>query len=480
MSAERDKPSDLERALHEARRVLRGAAPTLGQRAVALSVIEEIDRALVAASTSPGEGSVEPSALDRERAVRVDAEGAQRRTEFLSQATGALFEAPLDADARALRLVRLAVPDLADWCVCDMAFGPRARRVAVGHWNPDGDVIVPQIVGEYDVDEQAAQGLSAVLRTGRSELVSDLATTPRTDPQDGAFTRLLATLSVRSYLLVPVMAAGRVLGALGFFFAESSRRYNEADLRLAEDLARRFALAHHNAELFAELARAVSSREEMIAVVSHDLRNPLSSIKLAGGLLQSSEPDGKNPRSKSSIILRSVGRMETLLRDLLDAAAIDAGKLTIAVDVVQGETLVAEAIEASEAPAREKGLRITRDVERGLELRADAGRLLQVFGNLLGNATKFGRAGDTIHVALGREGDFARITVADTGPGIPPDRVDHVFDRFWQGREKRHDGAGLGLAIAKGIVEAHGGRIAVASTFGAGATFTFTVPLATA
>lgn len=478
MSADRDKPTDFHRALVEARQTLRGATLTLGQRATALSVIEEIDRALAAISVGQGgEANVEPSALDRERAGRALAEGAQRRTEFLSQATGALFEAPLDAAARTERLVRLAVPDLADWCVCDWIDGNRSKRVAVGHWNPDGDTIAAAISDDYVIDRQAVRGLSRVLHLGEPELVAD-ATSGGRASSDDPFERLLAKLSARSYLLVPVVSSGRVLGALGFFFAESSRRYTDADLHLATDLARRFALAHQNAGLFAELARSVSSREEMIAVVSHDLRNPLSSIKLAGGLLQSTEPDGKNPRSKSSIILRAVSRMEALLHDLLDAAAIDAGKLAVELSRVDAEPLVIEATEAIEAPVREKGLHVTRDVERGLVLIADPGRVLQVFSNLLGNAAKFGRAGDTIHVAVRREGHVARFDVADTGPGIAPDLLGHVFDRFWQGREKRHGGAGLGLAIAKGIVEAHGGTIEVRSVLGEGTTFSFTIPLA--
>jgi signal transduction histidine kinase len=249
---------------------------------------------------------------------------------------------------------------------------------------------------------------------------------------------------------------------------------------LAEDLGRRAALAQQNAALFTQLQRAVSSREEMVAVVSHDLRNPLSSIKLAASLQQQAEGEAHHPKAKSAIILRAVGRMEALLHDLLDAASIDAGTLAIRPSSVEIEAVVAEAIDAIEPSVRDKRLIVSRSVERAIVLLADPDRLLQVLGNLLGNAAKFARQGDRIDVRVERAGSFCAFTIRDSGPGIAASHVPHIFDRFWQGHARSREGAGLGLAIAKGIVDAHGGTLAVVSREGEGTQFDFTIPLAPA
>jgi signal transduction histidine kinase len=489
VTLEKDKSSNLFEALVAARLLVRDAPVLLAQRAIALSVIEEIDRALATLDPRGKEAennAAAPSALARERADRVEAEGAQRRAEFLYEATSALFEAPLEPAARCEKLTRLAVPDLADWCLCDLLDGTQVERVAVGHWNPDGDALARGLVRSYPLEPAATRGISRVLTTRQAELEGDLPPLRARsgalpdEASEGDFENVLRTLGARSYLVVPLIADGRLLGALTFLFAESSRRYGPHDLRLAEDLGRRAALAQQNAALFTQLQRAVSSREEMVAVVSHDLRNPLSSIKLAASLQQQAEGEAHHPKAKSAIILRAVGRMEALLHDLLDAASIDAGTLAIRPSSVEIEAVVAEAIDAIEPSVRDKRLIVSRSVERAIVLLADPDRLLQVLGNLLGNAAKFARQGDRIDVRVERAGSFCAFTIRDSGPGIAASHVPHIFDRFWQGHARSREGAGLGLAIAKGIVDAHGGTLAVVSREGEGTQFDFTIPLAPA
>lgn len=469
-------PLSLRHALEQGRKLVAEARVGLQQRATALSVLEEIDRALVSIDNAvPSVGN----ALDREREGRVSAEASQRVTEFLYQATNTLFASPLDTLGRLRKLTMLVVPDLADWCLCDMLQGNMVQRVAVRQWNPDRDALARSLEVEYPLDEEAQYGISNVLRHGRSEKRADLLQEPG-EPRDSAFDGLLTTIAARSYMILPLTSTGRIVGALSFVFAESNRRYTEFDLSLAEDLARRASLAVDNANLFEQLQRAVRVRDDMVAVVSHDLRNPLSSIKMSADLMQLENPAAATePRSKTAVILRAVDRMQALIRDLLDVTSLEAGGVSLNLQARSLDTVLAEAVDSVQPAAAAKSLDIKAEAAQPeLRILCDAERLMQVFTNLLGNAAKFTPAGGSIRIVAVQQGMLCRFAVTDTGPGIAPEQLPHVFDRFWQGRHKAREGAGLGLAIAKSIVEAHGGKIEVQSLLGAGTTFVFTIPLA--
>ena len=279
-------------------------------------------------------------------------------------------------------------------------------------------------------------------------------------------------------MIVPLVAQGRVLAALTFVFAESNRRYGAADVALAEDLAKRAALAVDNATLFGRLEHAVRARDEMVGVVSHDLRNPLSSIQMSATLLDQDLADQPG-RAKIAIILRSVARMERLVRDLLDLTTLEAGSLSLDLTRLSVADALTEAVELVASLASAKRVSVSASsLADDLTLLADRDRLMQVFSNLLGNATKFTPSGGAITLSASARSGACYFQVSDTGPGIAPDLLAFVFDRFRQGRDLQREGAGLGLAIAKGIVEAHGGTISVESVPGAGATFAFTIPLA--
>ena len=177
------------------------------------------------------------------------------------------------------------------------------------------------------------------------------------------------------------------------------------------------------------------------------------------------------------MIERSVNRMHRLLGDLLDIASIEAGHLSVEVQRCSVTALVSEAIELSGVPAAKKQLQLERVLpSKELQIECDRDRVLQVFGNLVGNAIKFTPSGGSIRVAVESRGEEALFSVADSGPGIAPEELAHVFDRFWQAKKTARLGTGLGLTIAKALVEAHGGRIWVESTLGKGATFFFTMP----
>jgi PAS domain S-box-containing protein len=228
-----------------------------------------------------------------------------------------------------------------------------------------------------------------------------------------------------------------------------------------------------------QLRIALRTREELLAVVSHDLRGPLGTVQLSASLLASQFGEDQRARRHLDVIMRNCGRMANLINDLLDSAKIRAGRLQLEMRRESAASVASEALDLLQSLADEKGVQLVDDTHiEGLEIECDRGRILQIFGNLIGNAIKFCRAGDTITIGANRREQQIEFSVADTGPGIAPDAIPKLFDPYWSGSEHAKEGAGLGLFIVRGIVERHGGKIWVESTPGAGARFLFTIPIA--
>ena len=234
-------------------------------------------------------------------------------------------------------------------------------------------------------------------------------------------------------------------------------------------------------EALAEARRAVAARDEVLAVVSHDLRSPLNAVHLAAQVasmeLAAVEHErAASARKRLATITRSAERMARLVGDLLDVARIEAGRMEVAPSPEPVAAMLEEASASHrhEAEARGVTLRVS-PVDPSLAALADHERVQQVLANLAGNAVKFTPAGGEVTLSASRACAEVRVTVRDTGAGVPAEALPHVFDRFWQGGDKR-GGAGLGLAIVKGLVEAHGGRVAMESEVGRGTAVTFTLP----
>lgn len=232
-----------------------------------------------------------------------------------------------------------------------------------------------------------------------------------------------------------------------------------------------------------EAEHATRVREELLAIVAHDLRNPLASIRTGAELLDvvSHRAHEPNVTKTARTIVHSADRMEHLIDDLLDFALMQADRLTIEPRTVKAAGLVCDSVDAFRSLANERGLKLEGDAREGIAIRCDRDRVLQILENLIGNALKFTPKGGTVSVRVDQSDEEAVFAVSDTGPGIPPDELDRIWDRYWQPeRSRKGRGVGLGLSIAKGLVEAHGGRIWAESQVGDGATFYFTVPLAPA
>ena len=224
--------------------------------------------------------------------------------------------------------------------------------------------------------------------------------------------------------------------------------------------------------------KLAKTRADVLGIVAHDLRNPLSSIGSATQFMLETPLPAEDRERLLRVALRGVRRMNRLIGDLLDATRLEAGHLRLAYADVDVGDLLHQAMETCRPAADEHKIALVVHVPDGpTTIRADEDRLLQVLANLIGNAVKFTPPGGRVDVTATRTGPDVVFQVSDDGPGIPADVQPMLFERFWQARDGDHRGVGLGLAIAKGIVEAHGGRIWVESAPGAGSTFSFTIPV---
>lgn len=299
------------------------------------------------------------------------------------------------------------------------------------------------------------------------------------DPRFAELARQGGSPALRSYMAVPVVSnSGTMIGGL-FFGHSRNNAFSERDERIVVGIAGWASVAMDNARLYEEAQRALQARERVLAVVSHDLRNPLNAISIAAEALLDPSFDADLRTRYIKTIQRGVHRSNRLINDLLDVSRIEAGQLSVdtAAQTVQG--LLAQAVHDHEMLAGERSIRLRTDIEANIpRVRADRERILQVLGNLISNALRFTETGGTIDLRAVAAKGAVRLSVADTGAGIPAEALPHVFDRYWQARKQGRGGAGLGLAIAKGIVEAHGGTLLVHSKEGVGTEFSFTLPAA--
>ena len=385
----------------------------------------------------------------------------------------------LDPSAALQQLAARLVPTFADYCVTYIADDKSIRPLGCAHRDPTKDALVAALANSHALSRADRWGPGWVIGRGEACLLSDFSIEQAEAlAPNAAHNDTHHALETRSLMIVPLNARGRTVGAIAFASTSASgRRFDQADLNIATELARRAALLVDNARLYAEAKAAIRARDDLMAVVSHDLREPLQTISAAAGLLRLEPEHGEAAKSIQSITLAST-QMRLLVQDLLVMSRIDAGQFAISADLVDLAALVREAHTLFQPQAEARNVRLNCRLASDLPpVAADRHRVLQALSNLIGNALKFMAADGEVTLAVAREGDAIRISVADTGVGIDEEDLERVFDRFWRVDRREGGGVGLGLSVAKGIVEAHGGRIGVTSQRGVGSTFYFTLPV---
>jgi signal transduction histidine kinase/ActR/RegA family two-component response regulator len=394
-----------------------------------------------------------------------DQKRAERTSRFIAAASRALATL-VDYQTALHRVAELAVPDFADWCAVDIAEeNGTLQRLALCHADPGTIQLAFDLERRYPPRRDPGIGAQHVLRTGQPEMMTEIPDAvleqAACDPEHLAAIR---TLGLRSYISVPLLGGGRPIGVITFIVTDDSgRRYEAHDLAVAQELAFRAGIAIENARLYSDLQQAAQQKDEFLAVLAHELRNPLAPIRTALQLIAVAGDDAARRSRACTIMDRQLRQMVRLVDDLLDVSRITRGRIELQKQPTELAAVLQNAIETSRPMIEGNGHELTVTFPRDpVVIDADPTRLAQVFSNLLNNAARYTPRGGQIVVAVDAAPAGAIVRVRDTGIGVPQDALPRIFDMFVQvdrSFERSSSGLGIGLTLVKRLVEMHGGTV---------------------
>lgn len=409
----------------------------------------------------------------------------KKRTEenlkFLSHASE-LLSSSLDYNKTLTTIAQLAVPQIADWCTIDMLTkAGEPELLVVAHKDPEKVAWGEQLREESPIDMDAPTGLGNVIKTGKPEfypLITDemLAASAKSQKE----LKLWRSIGFTSVIIVPLRSGDKTIGAITFVTTESRKRYTESDLHMAEELARRASLAIENADLYQEAQDAIRMRDEFIALASHELKTPVTSLKIFMHALQHqlrkqlTEDIADHPFKKMD---DQVGKLTQLINDLLNVSQLRRGKLNFAMEKFDLNQVLKETIEQAQQISKAHQIILKGKIDK--KLYGDKNRISQVIMNLLTNAIKYSPAAEKISLHVGSKEDAVVIRVEDNGIGIEKEHQKKIFDQYYRVtsfEEQTYPGLGMGLFIAAEIVKRHGGKIWVEGEKGKGSTFSVSLP----
>jgi PAS domain S-box-containing protein len=418
--------------------------------------------------------------IDRDITERKRVEEAQR----IMAEWSALLQSSLDYRATLQRITRQAVTHLADSCAVTMIEADGSSVfVASDHRDPATDELARKIRERFPFDPNDPHGMAQVLHTGKPLLIEEISDERlQRLAREAAHLEMLRAMDFTSAIVVPLVARGQTLGVLALVSTTSGRRYDERDLKLAEELANRAALAVDNARLYQDAHQALGARDEFLAVAAHELKAPLTTLFGSIRLLQ--QWIGRDPQTGDrsaqvfALAESAAQHLEKLIDSLLDFARIQSGQLDIDLQPVDLCGLARLVVEQTQ-PAPNQTLRLSTSAET-LIVDGDEMRLELVLHNLLQNAIKYSPGGGTLSVRVTREADQACLEVSDQGIGIPATALGHLFQRFYRASNANQattGGTGIGLYLVREIVTRHGGEVEARSVEGAGSAFIVRLPL---
>jgi PAS domain S-box-containing protein len=401
----------------------------------------------------------------RDEVARDESVAARRRLEVLAEASR-LLDASLDYAATLQEVAGVAVRTMADWCIVHLLDGDGSIRwLALAHGDPAKEVVARQLQERYP----ASEGVARVLRTGVSEVysgeTSDSQRTARA--HDAEHLRMLRELDSRAVMIVPLVARGRMLGAVSLISTRPGRSYDSTDLAIAEELARRCGQAVDNARLHQEAQAAVKARDRFVSIASHELRTPIARVKGYAEMVLAAHADGDLTDEMLQRSLRRINhasdRLTVLVRDLLDVSKISAGNhLPLRVQTLDLTELLREIVGRYQEHISGAGHLLLDIVGTPASVSADPDRIEQVLTNLLDNALKYSPDGVELHVRIQPKARGVLLEVQDHGIGLPPEAAERIFEPFSRATNAEQlqiTGMGLGLYICRNIIEQHRGRI---------------------
>lgn len=408
---------------------------------------------------------------------------AEQTTRFLADASATLASV-VDYTSTLQKLARLAVPFFADWCAIDMLQPDGSLlHLAAAHADPAKAQLAQELYRRFPPDPQALHGIWSVIRTGKSEFIPDITDADLVaNIKDPEQLRISRELGPRSYIGVPLRVRGKVRGVITFITAESNRHYDLTDRSVAEDLADRATVAIENAELYRELREANRNKDEFLAMLAHELRNPLAPISNALQILQMRGVDPVTAERARDMMGRQLHHLVRLVDDLLDVSRIMQGKIELRRAPTDIAMIVARAVETARPAIDAQGhnLDITLPPEP-VRVNADLVRMAQVVANLLNNSAKYTPKGGHIDLAVEHVNSDVILRIHDTGIGIARDLLPRIFDPFVQaehGLERGQGGLGIGLTLVARLVKMHGGSVSAFSEgLGKGSEFVVRLPV---
>jgi CheY-like chemotaxis protein len=412
--------------------------------------------------------------LAREQAARQVAEKAMRRWALLAEASG-LLSRSLDFDTTLASLHRALVPALADACQLILSDSNGQLWFSRADEQPGNDKTATGSHGRVQmVEAKLAEAVRDTIECGHARAVSSeiVANAPSLGPRK----------DWSSAAIAPLVARDAPLGAIVCCRGDTRRAFAAADLALVEDLAGRAATALDNAQLYQTIRDGERRKDEFLAMLGHELRNPLAAIINAGELSRLLSPTDPNFQETLEIIRQQAALMKRLVDDLLDVSRITSGRVQLQKSWLRADEVLARVAEANSAlfVTRNQVLHLSVP-QKPIDLQADPCRLAQILSNLLVNASKYTDPGGDIWFSVAQEGNDVAFRVRDSGIGIGPDLLPHVFDLFAQANRSLHrseGGLGIGLTIVKGLTDLHGGRVSCASDgIGRGSEFTVWLPI---